>query len=83
MLYFYSVEMKHPMKHRFLGGGSWKDPEKLTLNITLSIIYICGLLLFQVSSSKLCYQFLMILRSASDYLLLNTHVSLLVGNIMN
>lgn len=44
-----AVEHTHKMKHpkaRFGGGGSWKDPEKLTLNVSISVIYVVGLLAF-------------------------------------
>jgi len=38
--------MKHP-KARFSGGSTWHDPEKVLLNITISALYILGLLAFQ------------------------------------
>ena len=37
--------MKHT-KARFLGGQSWHDPEKVLLNISISMVYILGLLAF-------------------------------------
>ncbi len=31
----------------FTGGGSWNDPEKITFNVLLAIVYVVGLLAFQ------------------------------------
>ena len=38
--------VKH-IKARFLGGGSWHDPEKIGLNLSVAMVYIVGLLAFQ------------------------------------
>jgi sodium/potassium/calcium exchanger 2 len=38
--------MKH-RKARFLGAGSWKDPEKVGLNVAISLLYVVGLIAFQ------------------------------------
>ena len=38
------------MKHKraqFLGGGSWHDPDKVSLYVSISMVYIIGLLSFQ------------------------------------
>ncbi len=39
--------MKHLKARYFTGGSAWNDPEKITFNILLAVVYMVGLLAFQ------------------------------------